>query len=139
MTTAIVKFVSTVDSKLSQLTIENGQLIFASDTRRIYLDFNNIRTEYSQFIILGKESDRVNYLTPITAFYFVKETKVFWRYENGEWIQLTSPPKETVVFINYSDLPETGEEKVLYITETQSYIWNGSEYIRLGTQVWENF
>lgn len=139
MTTAIVKFVSTVDSKLSQLTIENGQLIFASDTRRIYLDFNNIRTEYSQIILLAKESDRTNYLSPITAFYFVKETKVFWRYENGEWIQLTSPPKETVVFINYSDLPETGEEKVLYITETQSYIWNGSEYIRLGTQVWENF
>lgn len=139
MTTAIVKFVSTVDSKLSQLTIENGQLIFASDTRRIYLDFNNIRTEYSQIILLAKESDRTNYLSPITAFYFVKETKVFWRYENGEWIQLTSPPKETVVFINYSNLPETGEEKVLYITETQSYIWNGSEYIRLGTQVWENF
>lgn len=139
MTTAIVKFVSTVDSKLSQLTIENGQLIFASDTRRIYLDFNNIRTEYSQIILLAKENDRTNYLSPITAFYFVKETKVFWRYENGEWIQLTSPPKETVVFINYLDLPETGEEKVLYITETQSYIWNGSEYIRLGTQVWENF
>lgn len=138
MTTAIVKFVTTVDSKLSQLTIENGQLIFASDTRRIYLDFNNIRTEYSQIILLAKESDRTNYLSPITAFYFVKETKVFWRYENGEWIQLTSPPKETVVFINYSDLPETGEEKVLYITETQSYIWNGAEYIQLGLSIWED-
>ena len=49
----------------------------------------------------------------------IQETKTFWRYENGEWIQLTSPPKETVVFINYANLPQPGQEKVLYITETQ--------------------
>ena len=73
--TATVKFVSTVDSKLSQLQIENGQLIFVNDTRRIYLDFNGIRTEYSQVILLAKEEDRVGYLTPINAFYFVNETE----------------------------------------------------------------
>lgn len=138
MATAIVKFVSTVDSKLSQCQVENGQLIFVSDTRRIYLDFNNIRTEYSQFIILGKESDRVNYLTPITSFYFIKETKTFWRYENGEWVLLTSPPKETVVFINYKDLPQQGQKEVLYITETQSYVWDGENYNQLGLSVWES-
>jgi hypothetical protein len=130
--------VSTVDSKLSQCQVENGQLIFVSDTRRIYLDFNNIRTEYSQFIILGKESDRVNYLTPITSFYFIKETKTFWRYEDGEWVQLTSQPKETVVFINYKDLPQQGQKEVLYITETQSYVWDGENYNQLGLSVWES-
>lgn len=138
MATAIVKFVSTVDSKLSQCQVENGQLIFVSDTRRIYLDFNNIRTEYSQFIILGKESDRVNYLTPITSFYFIKETKTFWRYEDGEWVQLTSQPKETIIFTKFRELPKQGEEQVLYITETQSYTWNGQEYIQLGLSVWED-
>ena len=137
--TATVKFVSTVDSKLSQLQIENGQLIFVSDTRKICLDFNGVRTEYSQLIILATEKDRQNYLSPITAFYFIKSTKCLWRYEGGEWIQLTSPPKEQIVFLNYSDLPLVGESEVLYITETQSYTWNGNEYIRLGTQVWENF
>jgi hypothetical protein len=136
--TATVKFISTVDSKLSQLQIENGQLIFVNDTRRIYLDFNGIRTEYSQVILLAKEEDRVGYLTPINAFYFVNETKIFWRYEHGEWVQLTSPPKETVVFINYSDLPSNGETNVLYITETQTYKWNGSEYIQLGIPEWGN-
>lgn len=137
--TATVKFLSTVNSKLSQLDIENGQLIFVSDTRNIYLDFNGVRTEYSQVIILAKESDRVNYLSPITAFYFVKETKVFWRFEGGEWIQLTTPPKETVIFLNYSDLPKVGTKEVLYVTESQTYIWDGSEYVLLGEPTWGSF
>lgn len=137
--TATVKFLSTVNSKLSQLDIENGQLIFVSDTRNIYLDFNGVRTEYSQVIILAKESDRVNYLSPITAFYFVKETKIFWRFEGGEWIQLTTPPKETVIFLNYSDLPKVGTKEVLYVTESQTYIWDGSEYVLLGEPTWGSF
>ena len=70
--TATIKFITTVDSKLSQLGIENGQLIFTSDTRKIYLDSKDIRTEYSQIIPLAKEEDRLNYLSPITGFYFVK-------------------------------------------------------------------
>lgn len=137
--TATVKFLSTVNSKLSQLDIENGQLIFVSDTRNIYLDFNGVRTEYSQVIILAKESDRVNYLSPITAFYFVKETKIFWRFEGGEWIQLTTPPKETIIFLNYSDLPNVGTKGVLYVTESQTYIWDGSEYVLLGEPTWGSF
>lgn len=134
-----IKFVSTIDSKLSQLELKNGQLIFTGDTRKIYLDFNDIRTEYSQIIVLAKEESRLTYLSPITGFYFVQETKVFWRYENGEWIQLTSPPKETVVFIDYEQLPPKGEPKVLYVTENQTYVWNGSSYNRLGASIWEDF
>lgn len=135
--TATIKFISTVDSKLSQLDIQNGQLIFVGDTRKIYLDFNGIRTEYSQIIPLGKESDRLNYLSPITGFYFVKETAVLWRVEQGEWIQLTEPPREWIVYTTYNTLPKQGKLNTLYITETQSYRWIDNEYVRLGCEVWE--
>lgn len=136
-----VKFLSTVNSKLPQLNIENGQLIFVSDTRNIYLDFNGVRTEYSQVVILEKEQDRFNFLSPITAFYFIQETKVFWRYENGEWEQLTSPPKESVVFLNYQDFPEVGTKEILYIASDLycSFIWSGTEYIKLGEPTWGTF
>lgn len=136
MTTAIVKFVSTVDSKLSQLTIENGQLIFASDTRRIYLDFNNIRTEYSQIIPLVDETSREEYMAPIRGFYFVQETNCLWHYDGG-WVQLTSPPKEQIVFVDYINLPSIGKEEILYITETDSYKWTPDGYVRLGGSIWE--
>ena len=138
--TATIKYVSTVDSRLSQLKIEDCQLIFVNDTRKIYLDFNGVRTEYSQIIPLATENDRLNYLAPIGGFYFVKETKILWCYEGGEWVQLTSAPKEHIVFINYENLPQTGEKGVLYIVEDQisSYIWNESEYIKMGDPVWES-
>jgi hypothetical protein len=135
--TATIKFISTVDSKLSQLDIQNGQLIFVSDTRKIYLDFNGIRTEYSQIIPLAKEEDRLNYLSPITGFYFVKETAILWCVEQGNWIQITSKPKEWIVFTTYDNLPKVGISDVLYVTETQSYRWTSDGYIRLGCEVWE--
>lgn len=129
--TATVKFITTVNSKLSQLEVVNGQLIFVSDTQRIYLDFNNTRTEYSQIIVLRNEDQRLD-INPVEGFYFVLDTNILWRYESG-WIQLTTPPKENVVFINYEDLPEEGMEQVLYITENNFLTWNGEEYIERGT------
>lgn len=136
--TATIKFITTVDSKLSQLGIENGQLIFTSDTRKIYLDSKDIRTEYSQIIPLAKEEDRLNYLSPITGFYFVKNTAILWRFEDGEWIQITSPPREWIVFTTYEKLPKQGKLDTLYITETQSYRYTADGYIRLGGEVWES-
>ena len=139
--TATIKFVSTISSKLSQLGIENGQLIFVTDTRTIYLDFNGVRTEYNQIVVLFNENQRLSLAYPIEGlFYFVKETNVLWRYDgNYQWVQLTSPPKENIVFLNYNELPSQGKEKVLYITEKTTYQWKNDAYIELGALTWENF
>lgn len=139
--TTTVKFVSTIDSKLSQLGIENGQLIFTTDTRTIYLDLNGVRTEYNQIVVLFNENQRLSLLSPIEGlFYFVKETNVLWRYDgNYQWVQLTSPPKENIIFLNYVDLPSQGQEQVLYITEKTTYQWRNGSYSELGALTWENF
>ena len=139
--TATVKFVSTTSSKLPQLSIENGQLIFVTDTRTIYLDFNGVRTEYNQIVVLFNENQRLSLAYPIEGlFYFVKETNVLWRYDgNYQWVQLTSPPKENIIFLNYNELPSQGKEKVLYITEKTTYQWKNDAYIELGALTWENF
>ena len=136
---AAVKFVSTVDSKLSQLDIENGQIIFVTDTRTLYVDFNDVRTEYNQIIVLRNEAHRMSILSPLKAFYFILETNILWRYDGNEWIQLTSPPKENIVFVNYNDLPTQGKDEVLYITEQKTFRWNGVEYIELGALTWGEF
>lgn len=137
--TAIIKYVSTIESKLSQLPVGNGQLIFVKDTRKIFLDFNNIRTEYSQIMVLQNEEHRKNILNPVTGFYFVLGTYILWRFENGEWIQLTFPPKENIVFLNFANLPKEGKKEVLYVTEDKTYKWNKTEYIELGALTWGNF
>lgn len=131
-----VKFISTINERLSQIEVKQGQLIFVSDTHKIYMDIDGVRAEYGQIIELQTEQSRLNYLTPIRGFYFVIETKILWRYDS-EWVQLTSPPKESIVFTKYAELPVKGELEVLYITETDTYYWGGESYIKLGEMVWK--
>ena len=138
MATAIIKFYSTVASKLDNLEIIDGQLIFVSDIKKIYLDLNNKRVEYSQIILLVSEEQRKGILAPIEGFYFVEETKILWRYKN-DWSQITYPPKEQVKIIEKGEgLPLNGEKNVIYILGTKIYKWN-DEYIELGTSQWGSF
>lgn len=44
---AKVKFYSTVASKLADLPVVDGQMIFVTDTKKFYLDTGGLRLEYS--------------------------------------------------------------------------------------------
>lgn len=130
----ILSAIGTVASKLSDLSIKNGQLIFIQDSQKIALDFNDKRVFYNQVVILQKESDREAILAPINElFYFVVDTAVLWMYHN-EWVQITSQP-ENIVFIG-TTLPELGSAKTLYVNKEEQNIsiWDSesSEYIVVG-------
>lgn len=112
-TTPILSVCATVGSKLSDLVIKDGQLIFVRDKHRIALDLGGKRTFYNQIEELATEGARTSLLAPLTGhFYFVVETAVLWTYRDG-WVQVTTPPKE-VVFIG-TELPELGVVKTLYV------------------------
>lgn len=130
----ILSAIGTVASKLPDLSIKNGQLIFIQDSQKIALDFNDKRVFYNQVVILQKESDREAILAPINGlFYFVVDTAVLWMYHN-EWVQITSQP-ENIVFIG-TTLPELGSAKTLYVNKEEQNIsiWDSesSEYIVVG-------
>lgn len=130
----ILSAIGTVASKLPDLSIKNGQLIFIQDSQKIALDFNDKRVFYNQVVILQKESDREAILSPINElFYFVVDTAVLWMYHN-EWVQITSQP-ENIVFIG-TTLPELGSAKTLYVNKEEQNIsiWDSesSEYIVVG-------
>ena len=118
---AQLSVVATTSSRLSDLVIKNGQLIFVQDKCRIALDFNGKRTFYNQITELDTDYDRVSLSSPLNGYYFVIETAVLWSYQN-EWIQLTSQPEE-VIFIG-TELPELGQakEKILYVDKTNKEI-----------------
>lgn len=44
-----------------------------------------------------------------------------------------------VLFIDESDLPKTGSEGVLYITERTIYQWRNNEYIDMNAPRWDTF
>ena len=119
----------TSGSRLSDLVIKDGQLVFIRDKHRIAFDFGGKRTFYNQIEEVATEEDRLNLVPENGVYYFVIGTAVLWTYQD-EWIQLTTPPKE-YVFIGI-ELPELGSENVLYVNKNGGIsIWDEekSEYV----------
>ena len=93
-TTPVLSVYKTVNSKLSDLPLSNGQLIFVQDKQTIALDFGGKRTIYKQIEELATEDARTSLLAPVAGlYYFVIETGVLWTYRDG-WVQITTPPSE---------------------------------------------
>lgn len=118
--TPILSVVATSASRLSDLSIKDGQLVFVKDKQYIALDIDNKRVFYNQIISLKTDEERQSILAPIKGlFYFVVSTAVLWTYEDS-WIQITTPPNE-VVFIGV-ELPELGSDNTLYVNKQNKEI-----------------
>lgn len=116
----ILSVCATIGSKLADLVIKDGQLIFIQDMKRIALDYNGKRIFYNQIEELESELERLSILAPITgSYYFVIETAVLWTYQDG-WVQITTQP-EDIVFIGV-DLPELGKSKTIYVNKVNKTI-----------------
>lgn len=134
-----LKVVSTTSDRLGLLSVDYGQLIFVKDTRELYFDHKEKgRTIYNDIIIIPDENFRLN-SKPVTAFYYVKETGIIWRYENEKWKQITSPPSEQIEFLSKAEFPNIGDSKKLYIDNTKIYRWLNNEYVEMGVPMWETF
>lgn len=107
-----LKVIATSSSRVRDLVIKNGQLIFIKDIGRIAFDYNNTRVFYNQIVELDTESDRLKLEEPLNGYYFVIDSAVLWRYQD-EWIQITEKPEE-VVFVGV-ELPELGQEGKIYV------------------------
>lgn len=112
----IMSVVATTASRLPDLSIKNGQLIFVKDSQKVALDLNDKRTFYNQIVVLQTDLERQSLLAPISGlFYFVIDAAVLWHYEQS-WIQITTSPNE-IVYIDVS-LPELGSANTLYVDTT---------------------
>ena len=91
---SVLSAIATVNSKLSDLSIKDGQLIFVQDKSTIALDFGGKRLFYKQVEDVATEEARTSMLAPVNGhYYFVVETSVLWAYRNS-WVQITMPPKD---------------------------------------------
>ena len=112
---------ATTSSKIKDLTIKNGQLVFIQDMGRIAMDFNNKRVFYNQIVELETEVERLSLEEPLDGYYFVIGSAILWFYKDG-WIQITEKPSE-VISIGV-DLPELGQAKTntLYVDKAKREI-----------------
>lgn len=112
----VMSLIATSSSRIKDLVIKNGQLIFIQDIGRIAFDFNNKRVFYNQIVELNTDTDRQELVSPLNGYYFVIETGVLWTYRN-EWVQITSKPEE-IVFVGV-ELPTLGQANKIYANTTE--------------------
>lgn len=131
-TNPVLSLCVTVASRLSNLVIKDGQLVFIKDKHRIAFDYNGKRTFYNQIEELSSDAERQSLLAPINGlFYFVVDTATLWKYQDG-WTQITATP-EQIIYIGTEQMPELGNAKTLYVNKTDKVIsvWdeNTNSYI----------
>lgn len=121
MASAVMNLVATSSSRIRQLPIKNGQLVFIQDLGRIAFDFNDKRVFYNQIVELETEVDRLTLEEPLNGYYFVIDTACLWFYKDG-WTQITEKP-ESVLFIDVK-LPQLGQAKegTLYVNKADREI-----------------
>ena len=112
-TKSIMSLIATSSSRIRDLVIKDGQLIFIQDLGRIAFDFKGKRVFYNQIVELNTEAERLALDSPLDGYYFVIDSACLWFYKGG-WQQITEKPQE-IVFIGV-ELPELGQENKLYVT-----------------------
>lgn len=131
-TKSVLKLVATTSSKIRDLTIQSGQLVFLYDIGRIAFDYKGTRVFYNQIVELESEFVRQSLENPLDGYYFVVGTGVLWAYKSG-WTQLTGSP-ENIEFIDV-DLPALGQENKLYVSKTEQEVsvWDEetNQYIKV--------
>lgn len=135
--TTYITYYSTSAERLHLIPVEDGNLIFVEDERAIYLDAQGKRTSYQQIICLQSEAERTALPVPVKGFYFIKDTCILWRYDDG-WYSMTSTPQSQIIFRPRSSFPAEGDSNVIYIDGTDIYRWVNNDYFLLnGGSVWK--
>lgn len=133
-TRSVLKLVATTSSKIRNLTISDGQLVFLYDIGRIAFDYKGTRVFYNQIVELGSEAIRQSLEDPLDGYYFVLGSGRLWAYKNG-WVPITEKP-ESVLYIGDENLfPELGQEDKLYVNKVGQDIsvWDDetNQYIKI--------
>ena len=120
---SIMSLIATSSSRVRDLPIKDGQLIFVRDLGRIAFDFKGERVFYNQIVELSTEAERLALESPLGGYYFVIDRACLWFYKD-KWIQITDKPDE-VVFIGV-ELPELGQQNKIYVDvdDREISIWD---------------
>lgn len=105
---------------VSLCPIKPGQYLLCTDTGDIFYDTENMmRKHLTDIVDLGTEEERLAILTPIDKTYFVKSSRHFYRFIDGEWVDLSSAASggnSTVVSKNQPVGQNTNDEWIEIIS-----------------------
>lgn len=129
---ATIKFNTTVESKAKDteiIPIVEGQFLIVTDTRTLMYDLASTRIKLGDVIELDTEAERAALITPLSKFYFVKNTGVLWRYNSGTWIKWDGAATQS----HLNSLVSSGGAHGIRYTSA-----NGLEVYNETTEQWES-
>lgn len=138
---AVLKLYHTTSSKLPDLEMKEGNMIFVSDMQTLYLDFNGMRLPYNGVRTFATDGDRLGLLSPVEGWYYVEETNVVWQYKENAWRQITPSDLNPIYFGGESSFPKTGVTGRLYVTDSRIYKWDAAtkKYVVVAnTTAWDS-
>ena len=88
----MIQFIREIKSKIEiNVPLLEEAIIFATDTKELFIDVNYNRIQINDISIVDTVSDLDNILTPLSnKFYFCQENNIFYRYTGGSWLAITS-------------------------------------------------
>jgi hypothetical protein len=128
----VLSLIATTSSRIRDLVIKDGQMIFIQDLGRIAFDFKGKRVFYNQIVELDTEAERQDLENPLSGYYFIIDTGVLWFYKD-EWTQITEKPEE-IVFVGV-ELPALGQANKIYVDtdDKEISVWDeeAEKYIKV--------
>lgn len=135
-----VKLIRAKTERLSDIAIENGQIIITVDSSSIYMDFDGMRLRYG-IKALKNDAERLSLSPQQGRYYYTLQENVMWYYGDS-WKQLTPSNLMPIVFLlDESDLPEEGDESVLYTIQDVILRYDrslGDYYVVSNRTAWES-
>ena len=130
----MIKFIKEIKSVISNNAPLKEAIIFATDTKEMFIDIDNVRIQINDIFVLEKVEDLNNLSDPLSnKFYFVEENNLLYKYKDNKWVTITS------TYAQYKELTElvqdltekyerlTTEVNIEYLLEASK--WVGNKYI----------
>lgn len=93
----LVSFIRGNLSSINYRDKNDGEVLFATDMRELYLQISDETIKISDIIILSSESERTQIISPIPKLYLILDTGNLWYWDpvNGWWMLLNQGEIQT--------------------------------------------
>ena len=113
MTFGLMKIKSLLKDKLNSRTRNQGTMHILEDTGEVYYDVcSNTRLKIRDIVLLENELSRMLTTRLPNTFYFIKDTKVLWYFDDNIWSNLN--PAITIPQNNMSAISDPQQTDIDY-------------------------
>ena len=106
----MIKFISKIKSEIQNNAPIKEAIIFATDTKELFIDVNNRRIQINDLVVVDTVANLDNILAPLNKFYYVEENNLIYKYTKDGWKAITTTQDQyTALVASVEDLQEKYE------------------------------